>query len=75
MTEKEFLKAVSNCEEDILQTFLDAVSSMGVAYCVIGGLAVNAYAEPVVSLDIDIVVATKGIEAVCNVVEDTLLKK
>ena len=70
MTEKEFLKAVSNCEEDILQTFLDAVSSIGVDYCVIGGLAVNAYAEPVVSLDLDIVVATKDIEAVCNVVED-----
>jgi hypothetical protein len=33
-----------------------------VAYCVIGGLAVNAYVEPVVSLDLDIVVIVDAIE-------------
>jgi len=50
MTEKEFVNAVSSGSEDVLQVFLDAVSSSGVEYCVIGGLAVNGYAEPVVSL-------------------------
>jgi len=30
-------------------------------FCVIGGLAVNAYAEPVVSLDLDVVVVVKEI--------------
>jgi hypothetical protein len=69
MTKKEFLKAVSNCDEDIIQIFLDALSSASVDYCVIGGLAVNAYAEPVVSLDLDIVVATDDIEATCKAVE------
>jgi hypothetical protein len=53
---------------DILQIFLDILSEEGVAYCVIGGLAVNAYAEPVVSLDLDIVIAADGIEKVCKAI-------
>ena len=69
MTKKEFLKAVSNGEEDIIQIFLDALSTAGIDFCVIGGLAVNAYAEPLVSLDIDIVVATDDIEKSCKAVE------
>ena len=67
MTKKEFLKAVSNGKIDILQIFLDTISAVGTDYCVIGGLAVNAYAEPVVSLDLDIIIATKDIEIVCDV--------
>ncbi|MBA7520704.1 hypothetical protein ES705_12800 [subsurface metagenome] len=69
MTKKEFLRAVSNGEEDIIQIFLDALTTAGIDYCVIGGLAVNAYAEPVVSLDLDIVVSTNDIEATCQAVE------
>ncbi|MBU4184853.1 MAG: hypothetical protein KKI12_12235 [Proteobacteria bacterium] len=69
MTKKEFLKAVSNGDEDIIQIFLDALSAASVDYCVIGGLAVNAYTEPVVSLDLDIVVAADDIEATCKAVE------
>lgn len=34
----------------------------GIRYCVIGGQAVNYYAEPLVSLDLDLVVATDQIE-------------
>ncbi len=69
MTKKEFFRFVSNGYEDVVQIFLDTLSSVGVDYCVIGGLAVNAYAEPVVSLDLDIVVATDDIEATCKAVE------
>ncbi len=69
MTEKEFIRAVSNGEEDIIQIFIDALSMTSVDFCVIGGLAVNAYTEPVVSLDLDIVVATDDIEATCKAVE------
>lgn len=65
MTEKEFLNAVANGKTDVLQVFLDTVSQLGADYCVVGGLAVNAYAEPVVSLDLDIVVAATDIDAVC----------
>ncbi|MGQ9629423.1 MAG: nucleotidyl transferase AbiEii/AbiGii toxin family protein [bacterium] len=69
MTEKEFLNIVCNGKEDVLQIFLDALSKIEVDYCVIGGLAVNAYAEPVVSLDLDVVVAAEDIEQVCKAVE------
>ena len=66
MTKKEFMNAVANGKTDVLQLFLDAISQIGADYCVIGGLAVNAYAEPLVSLDLDIVVATTYIEEVCQ---------
>ena len=69
MTEKEFLNAVFNSQEDVLRIFLDALAAISVDYCVVGGLAVNAYAEPVVSLDLDVVVAAKDIEAVGKVVQ------
>ena len=69
MTEKEFFNAVSKGSEDVLQVFMDALSSTAVEYCVIGGLAVNAYAEPVVSLDLDVVVAIKDIEDLGKYVE------
>ena len=69
MTKKEFLNAVSNGKEDVIQIFLDALETSKASYCVIGGLAVNAYAEPVVSLDLDIIVAAENIEAVCKTIE------
>jgi hypothetical protein len=69
MTKKEFLNAVSNGKVDVIQIFLDALTTSKANYCVIGGLAVNAYAEPVVSLDIDIIVAAESIEAVCKTIE------
>ena len=69
MTKKEFLNAISNGKADIVQAFLDILSSSNVDYCVIGGLAVNAYAEPVVSLDLDIVVAAENIETVIKAVK------
>jgi len=54
VTKKEFMNAVSNGREDILQQMLDLLNEMKIDYCVIGGLAVNAYVEPVVSLDLDL---------------------
>jgi len=51
-----------NGKEDILQQLLTLLGKLKIDYCVIGGLAVNAYVEPVVSLDLDIVVVAKSIE-------------
>jgi hypothetical protein len=66
MTGKSFLKKVTNGEIDIIQILLSLAEETGSAYCVIGGLAVNAYAEPVVSLDLDLVVVSDRIEAFCE---------
>jgi len=59
MTKKEFMNIISNGQEDLLQQFLDLLKKLKIDYCVIGGLAVNAYVEPVVSMDLDIVVVAK----------------
>jgi hypothetical protein len=65
MTAKDFLNTIANGESDILQLLLDILAETGAGYCVIGGLAVNAYAEPVVSLDLDVVVAAEGVDRIC----------
>jgi hypothetical protein len=66
MTGKSFLNRIANDKIDILGCFLSILERLGAEYCVIGGLGVNAYVEPVVSLDLDIVIAVGGIEAVCR---------
>lgn len=66
MTGKEFLNSVTRAKSDIIQTLLDILAERGSRYCLIGGLAVNAYVEPVVSLDLDIVTAVEDVEAICE---------
>jgi hypothetical protein len=64
MTGKEFINSVANGKLDIIQAILDLLTTTGSRYCLIGGLAVNAYVEPVVSLDLAIVVAVEDVETV-----------
>jgi len=74
MTGKAFLNALANGHIDILQLLLEILAETGSEYCVIGGLAVNAYAEPVVSLDLDIVVAVADVKRLCKAAEARGLK-
>jgi hypothetical protein len=69
MTGKSFLNGVANGKRDILDWLLSSLGRLGAEYCVIGGLGVNAYVEPVVSLDLDVVVAASCAEAVCGEAE------
>ena len=62
MNQKTFLNGVANGKKDIIQEIVDALNANNIKYCVIGGLAVNAYVEPLVSLDLDIVVIADGID-------------
>ena len=62
MINKDFLNGIANNKSDIIQILLDIMHNNNIPYCVIGGLAVNAYVEPVVSLDLDMVIAAKKIE-------------
>ena len=59
-----FWKAVSVDRDNLLERIIDFLSEHQIRYCVIGGQAVNAYAEPVVSLDLDLVVAIDQIDFV-----------
>lgn len=69
MTGKEFLNSLANDKSDTLQTLITILKDTGSRYCVIGGLAVNAYVEPVVSLDVDIVIAVADIKTVLKAAE------
>lgn len=62
MTEKIFMVSLANGKVDVLQQFFSLLEELKIEYCVIGGLAVNAYVEPVVSLDLDVVVTTAKIK-------------
>lgn len=64
MTKKEFMNALANGKRDIIALLLSILHQTQSDYCIIGGLAVNAYAEPVVSLDLDIVVIASEIEKI-----------
>ena len=62
MTKKSFLNRVTNSRSDFLQEFLTLLEVKNIEFCVIGGLALNAYCEPVVSLDLDVVVTASQIK-------------
>jgi len=66
MTKKEFLNKVANNKKDIFQILLDTLKEKDIKFCVIGGLAVNAYCEPVVSLDLDVIIIAEKIKELVN---------
>ena len=51
-------------DSDLLHDVISLLDENKARYCVIGGQAVNAYAEPLVSLDLDIVIAAEDLERV-----------
>lgn len=57
MRAKEFWKTVVADQADFLARLLALLSEHGIRFCVLGGQGGNAYAEPVVSLDLDLAVA------------------
>jgi hypothetical protein len=70
MTGKEFLNSLAHGKTDILQLLLDILSETRSRYCIIGGLGVNAYVEPVASLDIDIVLAAHDVATVVKAAKE-----
>ena len=74
MTGKEFINRLANDKSDIVQILLDILSKTDSRYCIIGGLAVNAYVEPVVSLDLDVVAFVEDIGNLCKAAEESGLK-
>ena len=71
MTGKTFLNSMANGKSDIVQLFLDQLEELKTDYCLIGRLAVNAYAEPVASLDLDLVLAINDVEKLIEHVKNT----
>jgi hypothetical protein len=54
-----FWKAVAMDRANFLEGLIALLEEQQIHYCVIGGQGVNAYAEPLVSLDLDLVVAVE----------------
>lgn len=67
MTGKSFINKITNSKEDLLQEFIDILKAHNIKFCVIGGLAVNSYAEPVVSLDMDIVISAEQMDTLIKI--------
>ena len=59
MSEAEFFAGITGSENDFALV-IRALAASGEAFCLIGGLAVNRYAEPVVTLDADFAIAAAG---------------
>jgi hypothetical protein len=62
MQSLEYWKAVTADRVGMLERVVRLLSDAGVRFCVIGGQGVNAYVEPVVSLDLDLAVAASDLE-------------
>lgn len=71
MRSTQFWKTVTLDEANLLESFVSVLDETGVSYCVVGGQAVNAYVEPLVSLDLDLVVAVEQLPDL----EKTLLER
>ncbi|MGA3040930.1 MAG: hypothetical protein ABSF54_09115 [Bryobacteraceae bacterium] len=61
MQEPAFWKAVIVDESNFLEAILAMLAENHIRYCVIGGQGVNAYVDPLVGLELDLVVAAEQI--------------
>ncbi|MEK7204161.1 MAG: hypothetical protein AAB254_01520 [candidate division NC10 bacterium] len=59
-----FWKTVTVDRTDFLDRLIALLTDHSIRYCVVGGQAVNAYAEPVVSLDLDLAIAVEQLSQV-----------
>lgn len=59
-----FWKTITRDQSNLLKNLISFLNEQGIRYCVIDGQAVNAYAESLVSLDLDMVVAVDQLEMV-----------
>lgn len=68
-----FWKAVTMDTSDLLERVLELLRERRINFCVIGGQAVNAYVEPLVSLDLDLAVAVDQIDQIRKLVEQSFV--
>jgi len=64
-----FWKAVIADRSDFLESLTALLADHQIRYCVIDGVAVNAYTEPVVTLDLDLVVAGDQLQTLLPLLE------
>lgn len=57
-----FWKVITLDKSNLLEEVLALLEEHGIRFCVIGDQAVNAYVEPLVSLDLDLAIAVNQVE-------------
>lgn len=62
MRASTFWKAVTVDHANLLERFFSLLKTHGLPFCLIEGQGLNAYVEPVVSLDLDVVIAADRID-------------
>ena len=60
----QFWKLVTMDKANFIVELTDLLRAEGIKYAVVGGQAVNAYVDPLVSLDLDLAVAVEHLEKV-----------
>jgi hypothetical protein len=65
-----FWKTVAVDDANLIERLVGLLDAEDVDYCVIGGQGVNAYVEPLVSLDLDLVVATHDLSRIRTQLEE-----
>ena len=71
MTEREFYSWQTNGGSDDLIKLISLLEQLEISWCMIGGLAVNHWAkEPMVTQDVDIVVAMDQVDKAVSVLQD-----
>ncbi|MCC6499502.1 MAG: nucleotidyl transferase AbiEii/AbiGii toxin family protein [Anaerolineales bacterium] len=70
-----FWKTVAMDHSNLLENLIELLKKHEVRFCVIGGQAVNAYVEPLVSLDLDLAVAVDQVESVESLFEKQFVVK
>ena len=70
-----YWKTVVMDQSAFLEKLISLLAQADVRYCVIGGQAVNAYVDPVVSLDLDLVVAVDQLGEVESLLAETFKLK
>lgn len=75
MTAKQFYDWQTSGGTDDVMRLVDCLERADIAWCAIGGVAVNHWAkEPMVTQDVDFVVATDAIERTVSLLEDAGFK-
>jgi hypothetical protein len=70
-----FWKTVTMDYSNLLEKLIELLRKHEIRFCVIGGQAVNAYAEPLVSLDLDLAVAMDQMDQVEKLLEEHFVVK
>ena len=64
MQAQAFWKIVTMDQANLLERLISLLDENQIRYCVIGGQAVNAYVDPLVSLDLDLAISADQLEQV-----------